>query len=269
MDLKRYQRNAVRMKIESGEVLPGGSKFGGEPDLPAGFQWPYFPDGDYKGNPLSFLAQINCAEAAPFDTEHRLPETGMLYFFYDLDTMEWGFDPADKGCARVFYSDGVPLVPTAFPEELSDLGRLPQLAIHFSRAIELPDSEEFDQRFGEDALTHPEEYAQYMMIGLEEDEDICHKLLGYADPIQGAMLEECEMVAQGHYCGDAVKMTTSDRLIIQRDCRKWNLLLQLDTVADGDFELMFEDCGRIYFYIRDEDLEAKRFENCWLILQSC
>ncbi len=47
----------------------------------------------------------------------------------------------------------------------------------------------------------------------------------------------------------------------------WQLLLQLDTVRKDDFELMFGDCGRIYFYIRKDDLKARRFENVWLILQ--
>ena len=46
-------------------------------------------------------------------------------------------------------------------------------------------------------------------------------------------------------------------------------LLQLDTVEHGDFELMFGDCGHIYFYITREDLAARRFDRIWLILQCC
>ena len=34
------------------------------------------------------------------------------------------------------------------------------------------------------------------------------------------------------------------------------LLFQLDTVEQGNFELMFGDCGHIYFYITKEDLAA-------------
>ena len=30
---------------------------------------------------------------------------------------------------------------------------------------------------------------------------------------------------------------------------------------------MFGDCGRIYFYIRREDLLARRFDRAWLVLQ--
>ena len=47
----------------------------------------------------------------------------------------------------------------------------------------------------------------------------------------------------------------------------WLLLFQLDTVECGGFELMFGDCGHIYFYITKEDLAACRFDRIWLILQ--
>ena len=45
------------------------------------------------------------------------------------------------------------------------------------------------------------------------------------------------------------------------------LLFQLDIVECGDFELMFGDCGHIYFYITKEDLAARRFDQIWLVLQ--
>ena len=43
------------------------------------------------------------------------------------------------------------------------------------------------------------------------------------------------------------------------------LLFQLDTVEQGNFELMFGDCGHIYFYITKEHLAARRFDRIWLI----
>ena len=43
--------------------------------------------------------------------------------------------------------------------------------------------------------------------------------------------------------------------------------LQLGTVTGDGFELMFGDCGRVYFCIRKEDLAARRFDRVWLILQ--
>ncbi len=44
-------------------------------------------------------------------------------------------------------------------------------------------------------------------------------------------------------------------------------LLQMYTVEQVEFELMFGDCGHIYFYITKEDLAARRFDLICLILQ--
>lgn len=66
----------------------GISKIGGKPHLPQDFVWPYFKgenyDGEVADRPLSFVAQINLAEAAPYDKDRVLPHTGMLYFFMNL-----------------------------------------------------------------------------------------------------------------------------------------------------------------------------------------
>lgn len=35
---------------------------------------------------------------------------------------------------------------------------------------------------------------------------------------------------------------------------------QLSTVTKGGFELMFGDCGMLYFYIRKDDLAARKFD---------
>lgn len=51
--------------------------------------------------------------------------------------------------------------------------------------------------------------------------------------------------------------------------RDWLPLFQLDSVCDGDFELSFGDSGRIYYYIKRDDLKNRRFEKAWLVLQCC
>ena len=86
------------------------SKIGGKPAVPEDFEWPTYTgaicgeeNSEKKTRPLSFLAQIDLKEISALDKEHRLPEDGILSFFYDLETMTWGFDPEDKGSAQVFY----------------------------------------------------------------------------------------------------------------------------------------------------------------------
>ena len=52
--------------------------------------------------------------------------------------------------------------------------------------------------------------------------------------------------------------------------KDWLLLFQLDSgVTAENFDLMFGDSGSIYFYIRKEDLAARRFDRVWLIQQCC
>ena len=45
----------------------------------------------------------------------------------------------------------------------------------------------------------------------------------------------------------------------------WILLPQLDSDDEGG--MMWDDCGRIYCWVREDDLKAVRFDNCWFILQ--
>ncbi len=106
-------------------------------------------------------------------------------------------------------------------------------------------------------------------LGIDGDDDTHSKLLGWPDTIQGNMTVECELVSKGYYLGgdknpppkeahEKAQLTSLDN---------WQLLFQLDTVTQNNFELMFGDCGRIYFFIRKGDLKARRFDDVWLVLQ--
>lgn len=272
--LKSMEKNAVELCFGEGAAAPGKSRFGGRPDLPADFSWPTFytatyDDSEKKARPLSFLLQIDCKEAAPYDRDGLLPKDGTLYFFYELASMRWGYDPGDQGCARVCYvKEGVPLEQTPFPEELEEDYKLPEMPVSFQKRRDFPSWEELSARTG-------------MREGWEEYDDIrerlgfpqqdnSSKLLGYADTIQGNMQEECELVSRGHYLGSGwPKMNEKRRQELAAAAAEWVLLFQLDTVTQGDFELMFGDCGRIYFYIRRRDLAAGKFDQVWLILQCC
>ena len=121
---ERTQRREIAISHHPAqEKLPvGASKFYGTPDLPADFDWPYYKGTDFEGvtknRPLAFLAQINLGEAAPYDRTGLLPKTGVLSFFYETVSMEWGFELKSEGYARVYYfleTEG--LVPTQIPEE--------------------------------------------------------------------------------------------------------------------------------------------------------
>ncbi|WTK84008.1 YwqG family protein [Kribbella sp. NBC_01510] len=95
-------RPSVRLVADA--VLPvealAASRLGGAPDLPPAITWPRNDD-----EPLSFIAQVNLADVAAYDSEGVLPRAGLLSFFYDAVTQDaWGFDPADHGSAAVIYT---------------------------------------------------------------------------------------------------------------------------------------------------------------------
>ena len=64
-------------RCDEGGIPVGGSKFGGRPDVPAGFEWPMA-----GRHPCWFIAQVRLADLRPFDTGYRLPRAGVLSFFY-------------------------------------------------------------------------------------------------------------------------------------------------------------------------------------------
>lgn len=249
----------------------GSTKFGGIPDLPIGFEWYYFEgkspfDNSINQRPLSFIAQLDCSELSQYDRNHKLPSDGILYFFYELESMTWGYDPENKGSAKVFYYSGEKekLIKATCPKDMNADYILPELIIEFEEIKSVPS---FEELFPDGKTDLWNEYDDLLeSMNLKPDDNIS-KLLGFADVIQNEMTLECEMVTNGIYCGDAEHYTKENILKYQKGAKEWKLLFQLDTVAFEDYELMFGDCGRIYFYIKDTALESKNFEDTWLILQ--
>ena len=89
---------------EDKKKLPKGtSKLLGNPDIWEGFEWPHYTENG-ESYDLTFLCQINCAEATHFDNDGVLPKTGMLYFFYDMDLMPQ--ESSDPCAVRVLHYDG-------------------------------------------------------------------------------------------------------------------------------------------------------------------
>ena len=273
----------------TGECPVGSSKVGGNPDLPRDFQWYYHKaksHEEYTDLPLSFLAQINCADVCEYDKEKVLPPKGMLYFFYELETMAWGaWD--DKGSARVYYYAGdiSGLKRTEFPPDLADEYKLPEMPMSFSTRVELPDFVEFlelntnisYEDIGYYTMyygSHDEAMAKILAeTGFEKTEEgRVNKLLGYADTIQNGMLMNCETASRGvdiygESVGFSEKIPDKELKQYRENCVKWRLLFQLDTIITKKYSLYWGDVGRIYYYINSDDLAELNFENCWLILQ--
>lgn len=253
---------------------PFESKIGGRPYLPADFVWPTYTDKESGiTRHLSFFAQINLADIRPYDNEGMLSGDGMLYFFYECESMRWGFDPDDKGAARVFRFVTVDAKEFILHDVPSDIAReyvIPELAISFEARQSYPKFEEFEIYSSlECDISEYDDVLLSLGVSLDTDPDE-HKLLGYADLIQDEMLTEAERISRDLYCGSAEGYaSTSDEVKsdIKSHAAEWTLLCQISTVAKRNFEYMFGDCGMLYFYIRKSDLADMNFDRVHFSVQ--
>ena len=268
--LKKLYKNEIRISLErSKKPLPSiSSKIGGRPVVPDDFLWPYYEGESYidekpVNRPLAFLAQINLQDTALLDKDNILPKSGILCFFYELKTQRWGFDPKDKGSARVYYfPDTATLSVADFPQELDDEYRLPEYALSFEQNISIPCDEPYGLYF---KCTGFDLESLLKENGLEWWGD--SKLLGYPFLIQNPMEGECETVTRGYGCGDPkdlAEISKEEGEDIKEKSKEWVLLFQMRGI---DQRLSFGDDGNIYFWIKKQDLANHDFSNVWLILQ--
>lgn len=281
----KIQKNMIKVSYSNFNkpMGTGSSKIGGKPNLPEEFEWPCYEGKAYNGIvanwPLSFLAQINLEDIAALDQDNKLPKTGMLSFFYEMQTEKWGYDPKDKGCARVFYfEDPLSLVKIDFPDSLEEDYRFPEFVLSFEQTISLPSYSSFYDSSMENELSEkfPEEtdnfdWDDYNCLkeeyGCLVEEDIT-QFFGYPDVIQNPNMEQqCEEVTRGIYNGAPHELSDEFETEIKKASNDWILLFQMGTIQSDDFELMFGDCGYIYFWIKKQDLAKKNFNHIWCVLQ--
>ncbi len=241
------------------ELTLGGTRLGGQPDVPARFRWPAF-----QGVPCSFVAQLDLGSLVGLAGVEALPPAGLLSFFYDAEQRPWGFDPREREGWRVLYTPpGAPLARAPFP------AKLPKA----SRFRPCPLTARADFTFA------PWESADIAALGLDLDQGVSyaealgdpdvpagtHRLLGHPDPVQGDMQLEAQLAFHGVSCGDGFREDDERIEELRPGATSWRLLLQVDT--DDNAGMMWGDAGRIYFWMRRDDLRARRFENSWLVLQ--
>jgi len=266
-DLASLAEPSIRIETERADdqvIEVGTSKIGGVPDLPPTIQWPR-----WKGTPLAFIAQFKMADVAKHDVAGQLPRSGMLYFFYDARQETWGFDPKDRGSWRVFYSDvgSTELRRAEPPDDRPEEGRFHACKLTFATELTPPPWESiYVERL---ALSEEESDKYLSLLHPEGREDgITHRLLGHPDPIQGDMQLECQLTFHGLYTGNRTGYEDPRRPELEKGATDWQLLLQIDS-DEENAGMMWGDVGRIYFWIRKQDLQKRAFENVWMVLQCC
>lgn len=272
-------RNAIRLyqkATDENDIAIGQTKIGGKPDLPNEIIWvtetnivkttekKFLIFNSKKDEtitkPLSFIAQINLSETSTFGKENLLPKTGILYFFYSAEQEVWGFDHKDKNKFKVIYWNGdiSNLKRTEFPIDLPEYSRFKPCSVAIKSEVSLPS---YGHEVYEDFADGEDDK---FWEGVYNDGNL-NKLLGYSDNIQDEMELECELVTNGLYCGDPSGYNDPRAKALEPNAKNWRLLLQIDSNEEN--EMMWGDCGRLYFWIKKDDLLNKQFDKSWFSLQ--
>jgi uncharacterized protein YwqG len=232
------------------------SHFGGAPRLPKGVSWP-----ENNGRKLDFLARISLQELHKALSLPWLPDSGALLFFYDAEGQPWGFDPKHRGGAAVLL---VPDRATKLeqPDEVEDF--LPHQNVEFRRKETLPSFERSCVKALALSLDESDDFDTLEEAEFEESPR--HQIAGFPRPVQGDDMEvECQLVSNGIYCGDGNAYEDEATLELRSGATDWRLLLQFDT--DDDLNVMWGDCGTLYFWVREQEARDGNFSNAWAILQ--
>jgi uncharacterized protein YwqG len=282
----------IRTELVDDEAQHLSSKFGGLPPVPRSFEWPHWDatlwlesqirfyehkkmpwaDGAIARHrkqlaeprlPLVFLAQLNLAEVYSATDALDLPAIGWLLFFRDLTNSCWGFDPASRGSAQVLYvGEGEALQLTETPEHFDEEHVFSPCSLEF----ELEQTLSKDMRpYGIDLTARDNDRYKSLVDTLVNQQEPIHRLGGFPEVVQNPMEIECQLVTNGLYCGDSSGYKDPRAAALAHGAADWRLLLQID--SDDNPSWMWGDGGRVYFWIRQEDLRSRSFDNAWCVLQ--
>ncbi|GJM31508.1 MAG: hypothetical protein DHS20C18_05090 [Saprospiraceae bacterium] len=221
---------------ETAPEHPWQSKFGGNPYLPKGTEFPRDPEGRH----LFFLAQINFEEVPEFAP---FPAKGMLQFYIADDELfgQNPDQPKEQHRFRVLY---FPETITDTSQLQSDFSFLPEygelpvypgqsygMIFEMSREIVPFTDYQFAHHFSEDFFAQFGE-KQWEVLGLYQEEVSSegHKIGGYA-----------------HFAQEDFRSPENPLV----------LLFQMDT--DVEMESMWGDMGTANFFIDEADLKQLDF----------
>lgn len=231
----------------------GNSQLGGAPLVPPNFVW---PRTDGNKHPLNFIIQIDLEELEQFEiAATKLPKKGMLLFFYDMT--DWPSVSEMSGWKVLHFEsksdlqlcktiEGEPLKP--FRIRWEKTRTYPDPMSLEAESMERDVSREYGDEFFDDYLSKSKHH---------------HQLFGHPVLEQGDPRENLETVATG-----VGKKRDEDLAIYKRvltGCRRWQLLLQLD--SDEYAGLQWGDEGKLYFYIDDEALSKGDFSRVRAVME--
>ncbi|MFI0819899.1 YwqG family protein [Streptomyces sp. NPDC021098] len=238
-------------KAGDGEQVVG--QFGGLPRLPHDVAWPV-----WEGHgPLGFVGVVDCGALPAGELDVPLPVDGRLAFFYygdeDDDALVDTADPDTWAGARVLH---LPSSSADAPERPAPAGITPYPAVPLTVRVgpSAPDTD--SPALG--GMELPDAFERALW---DHQSGTAHQIGGHPQSVQGAVEV---VVAHGALGGHGVSWEDPR---LAEEARRWVLLAQFD--SDEDADVMWGDCGALYWLIRPEDLAAGRFEQAVFTWQCC
>ena len=244
----------------------GGTKQGGEPDLPPGMDWPKYSRRGVPGlrntrKPMTFLMQLRCGDLRPF-APPQFPDHGLLSFFVAIEQNELVRDQNENPVGRVLYSPGSEiemLVRTPFPRGLYFGNRLPpcSLKIESSTGVSFDLlSEIMERHFGFSEEIHDRVWNLYRQEIIPAGR---HKLFGPSTALEGSRLFQFSFLETQELETELADEALSESGTNNDINNDWVLLLEFDP-ADLPPGLLADENGRLFYEIRRDDLAAGGFD---------
>ncbi len=267
-------KQSIKLKPKISNVKKSFSKMGGTPNSISGFEWPMNKEGEH----LSFIAQIHVEDIKHLDELGVLPNQGILYFFYDAFYQPSGYENEHQSGWRVIYHLIVPSKTTkiSYPKDLVVRNNeaesvFEKLIFHefqidaYSEYTMPPYESEFVRSLHLD-FDDLWKYEQFYFEQINQKPR--YRMLGFPDRkiVNTDMAAICSITANGmdyYALGDS----GYDLPKPIGDKEEWILLLQIDSDLEVGMAWGGEEMGRIYFWIRKQDLLQKNFDQCWVILE--
>ncbi|MEM9776718.1 MAG: GNAT family N-acetyltransferase [Chloroflexota bacterium] len=250
--------------ISRDEDIPvGASKFGGDPDVPLGFEWPY-----WQNSFLSLLLQVNLSELQALFPTTDLPKTGLLSIFFEHNNDAVFMNPDDQESFQVYYFDKTDsLRRTNSPETPKFQFSYPPCKVEFkiSRSFPSPiskvlhnvgmsdweiDSSYSDLYYGHLELSNPKhQIFGHPFIHQDDDFGIKSQLLSNRISLKNNFVFTDESMSNK-----------------RKGAEDWILFFQIDTDTNTQMHWGISE-GTLYFVIRKEQLEMHNFTEICLLRQ--
>ncbi|HLP83955.1 MAG TPA: DUF1963 domain-containing protein [Phycisphaerales bacterium] len=266
--LMKYALPTARMTFaDETDIGIGTSKYGGDADVPDGFEWPYATAAQSRSPaglryPLTFVAQINFTEVSPFLSADSIwPKDGLLVFFFDAVCAPDGGSAKShhEGFLLKYFPAGTPLHRTAAPKGQapipSDASKfvLPQRRLTFEAGYTLFDIESDESG----AITDREAYLNWYRDVIREDKSPKHRVGGYAYPEQWDPRESCRFNSTGQGKADWAHAP----LLAEAD-GPWRLVFQFDFYDQEDLACAFGDT-QFFVCASEASIRSRSFQSAW------